>query len=49
MAALADAGVRYVIVHREHLNDEELAALRAYLPMVPVHADDEVLVYRTDW
>jgi hypothetical protein len=48
MAALADAGVRYVVVHREHLDEDDLAALSAYLPGSPVFADDEVLVYRTE-
>jgi hypothetical protein len=47
MAALANAGVRYVIVHREYLSDEELATLNSYLPMSSVYADDEVLVYLT--
>lgn len=47
MVALADADVRYVIVHRDHLDEEELAALSAYLPASPVFVDDEVLVYRT--
>ncbi len=47
MAALADAGVRYVIVHKDYLNEGELAALCAYLPMSPVFADAELIVYRT--
>jgi hypothetical protein len=48
MAALADAGVRYVIVHKDHLDEDDLAALSAYLPTSPIFADDEVLVYRTE-
>ncbi|MBN1813297.1 MAG: hypothetical protein JXA14_15785 [Anaerolineae bacterium] len=47
MAALADAGVRYVIVHKEYLNGEELAVLSAYMPGAFVFADDELVVYRT--
>jgi hypothetical protein len=47
MAALADAGVRYVIVHRDYVGEEDLAALSAYLPMSPVFVDEQVLVYRT--
>jgi hypothetical protein len=47
MAALADAGVRYVIVHKDHLDEADLAALSAYLPTSPVFADERVLVYRT--
>jgi hypothetical protein len=47
MAALADAGVRYVIVHEDYMNEEDLAALSAYLPLSPAFADDKVLVYRT--
>jgi hypothetical protein len=47
MAALADAGVRYVIVHKDHLSEEDLAALSVYLPTSPVFVDEQVLVYRT--
>jgi hypothetical protein len=47
MAALDDAGVRYVIVHKDHLSEEELAALSAYLPMTPVFDDGELIVYPT--
>ena len=47
MAALADAGVRYVIVHRDHLDAKDLAALGAYLPASPVFGDEQVLVYCT--
>jgi len=47
MAALADAGVRYLVVHKDRLNEEELAALSAHLPVDPVFVDEELVVYAT--
>jgi hypothetical protein len=43
---LADAGVRYLIAHRDALSEEELAALEAYLPQSPLLADDHLVVYQ---
>lgn len=45
LAALAEAGVCYVVVHRDQLSEEELAALTSYLPMQPILSDDALLVY----
>jgi hypothetical protein len=47
MAALADAGVRYVVVHKEYLSAEALSAVGAYLTTMPVLTDDELIVFRT--
>lgn len=46
LAALADAGVRYLIVHKDHVGDEQVAALESYLPVPAVFADEDVVVYR---
>jgi hypothetical protein len=45
LAALSEAGVRYLILHREWLSDEELAALISYLPDAPVFVDEQLLIY----
>ena len=47
LAALADAGVRYLVVHKEELSNEELDALRAYVPTTPLLVDERLLVYPT--
>jgi hypothetical protein len=44
---LADAEVRYLVVHQEELSNGALAALKAYLPTPPLHADDRLLIYST--
>jgi hypothetical protein len=47
LASLTAAGVRYLVVHRDSMNGEELAALASYLPLSPVFADDQLIVYPT--
>ena len=47
LSALADAGVRYLAIHKEQLSDEELAALEAYLPTPLLYAGERVLIYPT--
>lgn len=47
-AALAQAGVGYVVVHREELSAEELASLEAYAPFPSIYADDRLLIYATE-
>jgi hypothetical protein len=47
MAAVADAGVRYLIVHKSQLSEGELTALSAYLSHSSAYEDREVLVYST--
>ena len=44
--ALADAGVRYLIAHRDALGEEELAALASYVSWPPLVADDHLVVYQ---
>jgi hypothetical protein len=48
LAALADVNVRYVAVHKEQLSEEDLVALRTYLPVSPLHVDDRLLIYSTE-
>lgn len=47
LKALADVGVQYLIVHKSELGSGELDAIRAHIPVVPVHEDEEVAIYRT--
>jgi hypothetical protein len=50
LAALADAGVRYVVVHLDRLQEEQLEAVLAYLDQAPAYAhhyaDERLIVYR---
>ena len=48
LTALAEAGVRYLIIHKAELNEGELDTIRAHLPVVPIHADDDVVIYPTE-
>src|SRR5512135_1043449 len=45
---LADAGVRYIVLHKKFARPEQLAAWRDWLTFSPFHEDDEIVVYRTD-
>jgi hypothetical protein len=45
--ALADAGVRYVVVHKNQMGEKALAALHSHLSRPIVYEDREVLVYAT--
>jgi hypothetical protein len=47
LASLAEAGIRYLIVHKDQMDLEQLAALASYLPSSPVFADEELIVYPT--
>ena len=51
LAALADIGVRYVVVHPAHLNEGQLEAVLTYLDRatadVRYYADEWLIVYRT--
>jgi hypothetical protein len=46
LTALADAGVRYLIVHREGLSKNELVALDSYVSKSPLFSDDRMIVYQ---
>jgi hypothetical protein len=45
---LADAGVRYIVLHKKFARPDQLAAWRDWLTFSPVYEDDELVVYRTD-
>jgi hypothetical protein len=45
---LAEAGVRYIILHRKHGSDEQVAAWQDWLTFEPVHEDADLIVYRTE-
>jgi hypothetical protein len=45
---LAEAGVRYIILHRKHASEEQVAAWRDWLTFEPVHEDADLIVYRTE-
>ena len=47
LAMLADAGFRYIVVHKDTTAPDQLAEVRSYLAISPHHEDDEVLVYST--
>jgi hypothetical protein len=45
---LAEAGVRYIILHQKYGSDEQMAAWRDWLTFEPVHEDTGLVVYRTE-
>ena len=45
---LAEANVRYLILHKKFLLPEEVAAWKGWLIQDPLHEDDELVVYRTE-
>ncbi|MFQ6099792.1 MAG: hypothetical protein ACE5OS_00955 [Anaerolineae bacterium] len=47
LAALADAGVRYLVLHRRFLTIQQIQAWRLYLPYNPFYEDEQIIVYRT--
>lgn len=48
LKALADANVRYLILHKNRVVDEDVNEWRNWLVFEPYHEDEELLVYRTD-
>lgn len=44
---LADANVRYIVLHKALSNPEQLAAWRVWLAYAPRHEDEDVIVYST--
>jgi hypothetical protein len=44
---LAAVGVKYVILHREHLDPEKLDAWRDYFALAPAFEDEYLVVYET--
>jgi hypothetical protein len=48
LAALAEAGVRYLIVHKRGVGEDLWPAWTRYLALVPRFEDDEILIYATE-
>ncbi len=48
LSLLAEADVRYVILHKKFVAPEQLAAWQDWLTFEPYHEDTELVVYRTD-
>ncbi|MBL7066203.1 MAG: hypothetical protein ISS49_18660 [Anaerolineae bacterium] len=47
LTSLADAGVRYLVLHLRFLTTQQLEAWQLYLPHAPFYRDDQIVVYRT--
>jgi len=47
LRVLADANVRYLVLHKQLATDEQLDAWQDWLTFAPHHADAELIVYRT--
>ena len=45
---LAEAGIRYIILHKQFASVEQLTAWRDWLSFEPDHEDADLVVYRTD-
>ena len=45
---LAEAGVRYIILHKHFAQPKQLGAWRDWLTFEPYHEDEDLVVYRTD-
>ena len=48
LSLLADAGFRYVVLHKELASRKQLTRWRSYLTISPRYEDDEVVVYPTE-
>jgi len=48
LRTLAEADVRYVILHKEFATPEQLAAWQDWLTFEPYHEDADLVVYRTE-
>jgi hypothetical protein len=47
LAYLSENNVRYVIVHRDFVPEEQLARWRDYFTIAPLYEDDSIVVYST--
>jgi hypothetical protein len=47
LAMLAEAGFRYIVVHKALASPERVAEWRSYLVIAPYYEDEEVVVYST--
>lgn len=48
LQALAEANVRYLIMHKNRINEEDIIEWQNWLVFEPYHEDEQLLVYRTD-
>jgi hypothetical protein len=48
LRTLAEASVRYIILHKRFASPEQVAAWQDWLTFEPHHEDEELVVYRTD-
>ncbi|MGD2103861.1 MAG: hypothetical protein PVJ55_01950 [Anaerolineae bacterium] len=48
LGTLADANVRYIILHKDFATSGQLAAWRDWLTFDPLHEDEDLVVYSTD-
>jgi hypothetical protein len=44
---LAKADIHYLVLHKRHFSQNQLAGWREWLSLEPVHEDDELVVYNT--
>lgn len=47
LSLLADAGFRYIIIHKELANEQQIGAWQDWLLVPPLYEDEEVIVYST--
>ncbi len=47
LSMLADVGFRYIIIHKEFTNEQQMGAWRDWLVVRPRYEDEEVVVYST--
>ena len=47
LSLLADVGFRYIIIHKELANEQQIGAWRDWLLVPPLYEDEEVIVYST--
>ena len=48
LKTLAEANVRYIVLHKAFASLEQLNAWRDWLTFAPAHEDEDLIVYRTD-
>jgi hypothetical protein len=48
LRSLSEANVRYIILHQQFAEPEQLAAWQDWLTFEPYHEDEDLIVYRTD-
>jgi len=48
LSSLAEADVRYIILHKGFTSPEQLAAWQDWLTFEPYHEDEDLVVYRTE-